>query len=284
MTRTLIITGATGSMGSAAVRAMSSEGYAVIMACRNMPKAEAVCRSILADNPSARLYPLQVDISLLGSVRSFVTSALTLISTENLELCGLFNNAGIINRDYRQTEEGFENTLATNFIGPALLTRLILPHLADNSHIVNMVSLTCRFGTVSENLFSRPAAEFSQLGTYSDTKLAMLLYTASLNQRLQSGSLPDVRATGIHVNASDPGVVNSNMISMGRWFDPLADALFRPFCKSPESGVRPAINALHSEGTGQYFKGNRHKPIPPGYLNHPLSDWLWEQTDSILNL
>lgn len=282
MTKSLIITGATGSMGSAAVRAMCYEGYAVIMACRNMTKAEAVCSNILKENPSARLYPIQVDISQTESVRTFAASALSLTRSETLELCGLFNNAGIINRTYRLTDEGYENTLATNFIGPSLLTRLILPHLTDGSHIVNMVSLTCRFGTVSSDLFNRPATKFSQLGTYSDTKLALLLYTSSLNQLLQAGSLPDVSATDIHINVSDPGVVNSNMISMGRWFDPLADALFRPFCKTPESGVLPALHALHSTETGHYFKGARNYPIPSRYTSHPLSDWLWEQTNTII--
>ena len=63
------------------------------------------------------------------------------------------------------------------------------------------------------------------------------------------------------VNATDPGIVNSNMITMGRWFDPLADMIFRPFCKSPAKGAIPAINAITSGLSGRYFLGNGSRTL-----------------------
>lgn len=278
MKGTIIVTGATGSMGAAAVRQLTDKGYSVIMACRNMEKADNVRKDIIVRNPSAAIYSLHLNLSDPDSIREFASTASALISDEGLELVGLFNNAGIINRSYGLTDNGIERTLATNYIGPYLLTRLLLPAMANDARIVNMVSLTCRYASVGQDLFDRPESRFSQLGTYADTKLALLLFSISLAGRL-SGN-----ARNIRVNVADPGIVNSNMLSMGCWFDPLADALFRPFCKSPEKGVQPAINALHTGSSLMYFKGNGCKPIPEKYKSHPDIEWLWNKTAELCSL
>ena len=278
MKGTIIVTGATGSMGAAAVRQLTDKGYSVIMACRNMEKADNVRKDIIVRNPSAAVYSLHLNLSDPDSIREFASTASALISDEGLELVGLFNNAGIINRSYGLTDNGIERTLATNYIGPYLLTRLLLPAMANDARIVNMVSLTCRYASVGQDLFDRPESRFSQLGTYADTKLALLLFSISLAGRL-SGN-----ARNIRVNVADPGIVNSNMLSMGRWFDPLADVLFRPFCKSPEKGVQPAINALHTGSSLMYFKGNGCKPIPEKYKSHPDIEWLWNKTAELCSL
>ena len=74
------------------------------------------------------------------------------------------------------------------------------------------------------------------------------------------------------------------MISMGKWFDPLADALFRPFCKSPEKGVRPALSALFSEFSGKYFVGQRVIDIPGRFVDQELEKRLWDETSGIIGL
>lgn len=252
-------------MGSVAVKACAGKGDRVIMACRNLQKAESVRADIMRSLPSADIEIASLDLSSMKSVRAFADSL------SSVRIDALFNNAGIINRHFQTTEDGFENTIATNYLGPFLLTSLLLPRMAPHASVVNMVSLTCRFGRVDSALLPGKH-RFSQLGTYSDTKLALLLFSIALSRR----------NPGLRVNVSDPGVVNSNMISMGRWFDGLADVLFRPFCKSPESGAAPALRALESVQNLEYFVGNTHKPIADRYLNHPYLDALWNETCELL--
>ena len=255
-------------MGAMAAKAVALRGDRVIMACRNMAKAEVVRRSIRDVIPDADISIARLNLSDMSSVRSFAAGL------EGVRIDALFNNAGIINRNFTTTADGFENTLATNYLGPYLLTRLITGNMPENANIVNMVSLTCRFGKVDGSLFSRGPESFSQLGTYSDTKLALLLFSVAL-----AGRMP-----GVHVNVADPGVVNSNMISMGRWFDPLADILFRPLCKSPEKGVAPALRALEYNGSLEYFAGRRHSRIHERYLGHTMVEELWNRTSDILKI
>ena len=125
------------------------------------------------------------------------------------------------------------------------MTEALLPHLESGSAVVNTISLTAFLSRLSEKDFRPDRSRFGQLRTYGKSKLAMLQYTRELAARR-----PDLR-----INATDPGIVDSNMITMGRWFDPLADLLFRPICKTPSQGAIPAINAITSPATARYFSG-----------------------------
>ena len=261
-----IVTGATGAMGAAAVEALASEGRAVLMACRNRAKAEAVRSGIISRVPDARLEIRELDLSSLDSVRQFAEGI------EPGSVNALFNNAGAISRGYGLTGDGLENSFAVNYFGPWLLTLLLTDKMPAGSRIVNMVSLTCRFVRITPDSL-RPAPEdFSQLGTYARSKRALLSFSQELSRRY-----PDFL-----INVADPGIVASNMIDLGHWYDPLADALFKPFCKSPASGVRPALSALTSDLTGHYFVGRSHHPIPHRYHTPHLDIALWNATGEIV--
>ena len=262
----IIVTGATGSMGAAATCSLAAKGCSVVMACRNMVNADAVREGILADLPEADIEILPLDLSSLESVRAFIDS----LGQEPVS--ALFNNAGTMNRTYSLTSDGLENTFSVNYFGPVLLTRSLLPKMPSDAMIVNMVSLSCRYVSIDEGSL-RPAPEdFSQLGTYARSKLAMLHFSQELARRFPE----------LHVNLADPWIVDSNMIALGRWFDPLTDILFRPFCKSPEEGVRPALAALGSDERNSYFVGRRCKGIPSRYSDPELDLRLWNATEAIL--
>jgi hypothetical protein len=81
---------------------------------------------------------------------------------------------------------------------------------------------------------------------------------------------------------ADPGIVNSNMIHMNRWFDPLADIFFRPFCNNPQKGAIPALNALQSQDTGLYYVGKDKKPVNKSYQSQQTVEWLWQTTEQLL--
>ena len=262
-----IVTGASGSMGAAAAEALARQGKTVVMACRNLQKAETVRTDILSRVSDAHLEIRQLELSSMASVRAFAAGF------GPGELDGLFNNAGVISRGYALTPEGLEHTFAVNYFGPFLLTNLLLPALAEGARIVNMVSLTCRFVSVSEASLRPAEKDFSRLGTYARAKRALLHSSQELARRH-----PELR-----VNVADPGVVNSNMITMGKWFDPLADKLFRPFCRKPEDGVKPALAALAAEDGGRYFVGHRADPIPARYCDPALESRLWTATEDMLN-
>lgn len=268
MQNSIIITGATGSIGAAAVRAMAQKGYPILMACRDMDKAEYLREELLSQIPSARLELAHLELSSLEEVRSFVASL------EGRRFAGLFNNAGTMNRHYTATADGLELTMEVNYIAPYLLTRLLEPQMEEGAHIVNMVSLSTKFASIGKDVLHKGAAGFGQLSSYSHSKIALLLFSLELARRYPR----------LKVNMSDPGIVDSDMIRLERWFDPLTDIIFRPFCNSPEKGARPAVNALLTQESGKYFVGRGFGEVPQRFATHELKEWLWDETEKLVSL
>ena len=266
--KVIIITGATGSMGIEATREMSRRGYTVIMACRNPGKAEAMRTQVIQTQPAANIEVHPLDLSSLASVRQFADNL------HERPIDALFCNAGMLAHSHSLSPDGYETDIATNYLGNALLCELIVPHMPQGSHIVNMVSLTTKYAHISPDWPHWKPSQFTRLGTYGSSKLALLYYTISLARRNPH----------LYVNVSDPGIVDSSMITMGKWYDPLADIFFRPFIKTPIQGVQPALSALQSTNTLRYYVGKKQDPISKRFQDSPLVETLWEQLRQIINI
>lgn len=277
----VILTGASGSIGLAAVKSLLSKDMPVIMACRNVKKATSQRDVLIKQFPHSEIEILELDLNSLSSIKLFSEN----IKSQGFKVNRLLNNAGIICRDFSVNEDGFETTVAVNYLGPVYLTKLMIPLMEDGFRIVNTVSVTRGVSKLDEHFFDLDKKKFSQLGTYGKSKYALFLSSLTLSENIKNGS----------VSLTDPGVVDSNMISMHRWFDPIADVLFRPFCKSPEKGAMPAVNALlwSAENSQQtidsnpdvrLFSGNKNKVISRKHYDNPIREWLWKETEAQLGI
>lgn len=254
-----IVTGATGAIGSSAVEQLRALGHTVIGTSRR------------TEHEGFR--PL--DISSPQSIEAFVQS----LEDDHIRIDGLLNNAGTMLRKYETTPKGFERTLATNYLGTYHLTRRLLPLMNPGAHVVCTISLSCYVARLDCNLFQPDPAHYSQVKTYANSKMAVMLFAEELHRR---------HGDHLTVHVSDPGIVNSRMIHLDRWFDSLADLIFRPFCKSPKQGAKPAINALlHPADESNpllLFRGNRHRAIPHRWEQPEMAKWLWDETSKRLQL
>ena len=175
------------------------------------------------------------------------------------------------------TEDGLERTVSVNYVGPYLLTRKLLPLMGAGSRIVNMVSCTYAIGKLDfPDFFLRGRkGSFWRIPIYSNTKLALTLFTLELAAR--------VRERGIVVNAADPGIVSTDIITMHMWFDPLTDILFRPFIRTPRQGAATAVSLLLDEEagkrTGTLNVSCRPKPLSDKFLHHSQMKELWRLTE-----
>lgn len=214
-----IITGADGGMGTEITRAVAKAGYQVIMACYNPQKAETVRACLIEETGNPNLEVMALDLASMQSVASFADRILE----RNLPVSLLMNNAGTMETGLHITVDGFERTVSVNYVGPYLLTRKLIPAMVRGARIVNMVSCTYAIGRIElPDFFHRgKVGEFWRIPVYSNTKLALLLFTIELSKLL--------RDKGITVNAADPGIVSTNIITMHKWFDPLTDIFFPAF-------------------------------------------------------
>ena len=267
--KTAIVTGANGGIGREITRGMVQRGYRVIMACRSREKAEEAACAIRCQ---AMTESIPLDLSSFESILGFVQQ----IKDRGIEIDALINNSGVMCKDFSTTRQGFEMSVGVNYVGTYLLTRLLLPLMESSGAIVNMISCTYKIGKVDEEFFSSDPQRHERFEAYSKSKLGLLLFTAELSRRLQGGSLK--------VNAADPGVVNTGMISMQRWYDPLADVFFRPFIKSPAKGALAAVRAAQEtvSTSGEIYYSKKIKAIPQKIWDHPFRERLWEMTEEAL--
>lgn len=268
-----IITGADGGMGTEITRAVAKAGYRVVMACYDLQRAETKRQMLMKDTGNHDIEIEFIDLASLKTVAAFADRMRE--SGEHVSL--LMNNAGTMETHRTVTEDGLERTVSVNYVGPYLLTRKLLPLMGEGSRIVNMVSCTYAIGTLDFPDFFRKGKKggFWRIPIYSNTKLALTLFTIDLSRR--------VRERGITVNAADPGIVSTDIITMHMWFDPLTDILFRPFIRTPRQGAATAISLLLDEETGKRtgtLNVSCHpKHLSDKYLHHRQMAELWARTE-----
>ena len=218
-----------------------------------------------------------LDLSNLQSVRDFVDQVKAKFDHINI----LMNNAGTLETGLHTTVDGLERTVAVNYVGPYLLTRLLLPLMGKGSRIVNMSSCSYILGKLTfPEFFTQGRKGFWQrILVYSNSKLAFTLFSLELAKR--------IKGQGITVNIADPGVVNTKIIHLQhRLLDPIADIFFRPFIRSPRQGADTAIHLMFDEGkegqTGTFCRSNKIVKLGDKYVHHKHMQMLWNETEKIV--
>ena len=142
---TVIITGASSGVGLYAALALAKRDWFVVMACRDVPKAEQAARAL--GIPKDRYAVMAIDLGSQQSVRDFVSA----FRRTGYPLHALVNNAAVYLprlEEPARSPEGYEISVATNHLGHFLLSRLLLSDLEQASHPApRLVTL----GTVTAN-------------------------------------------------------------------------------------------------------------------------------------
>ena len=271
-----IITGAGTGMGFEEAKAVAGKGFHTIMACHRPEAAEERRQEIVKATGNEHVEVVGIDLADLSSVRRFADE----IKARFQHLDLLMNNAGTLETGLHITQDNMERTVQVNYVGPYLLTRLLQPLMGNGSRIVNMVSLTYRVGNLDfPDFFQRGRkGSFWRIPIYSNSKLALTLFTFDLAERLKD--------KGITVNAADPGIVSTDIIRMHNFIDPLTDIFFRPFIRTPRQGADTAIRLLLDEDkatqTGTFNRSGRIIDVGDKFAHHKQMRELWEKTDAIV--
>ena len=271
-----IITGADGGMGYEETKAVAEQGFHTIMACYCPKTAEEKRKKLVEETGNNNIEVIGIDLANLASVKAFAEK----VKERFAHLDLLMNNAGTMETGRHMTVDGLERTVSVNYVGPYLLTRLLLPLMGQGSRIVNMASLVYCVGHLDfPDFFTRGRkGAFWRIPVYSNTKLAITLFTLYLASRLKD--------KGITVNASDPGIVDTEIIRMQMFFDPLTDLFFRPFIRTPRQGADTAIHLLldedKAEQTGTFNRSNHIVKLSEKYLHHKQMSELWQKTEDVV--
>ena len=189
--RTIVITGANSGVGFETAKVLAQRGAAVVLACRDLDKADRAAARIQAAAPRANVTTLRLDLASLASVREAASELRS--SHPRLDL--LINNAGVMRPPYTRTEDGFELQFGTNHLGHFAFTGLVLDRLlaVPGSRIVTVSSPGHRRGRIDFDEL-QSIQRYRPMAAYAQSKLANLLFTYGPAAAAHRGQGTDRRA------------------------------------------------------------------------------------------
>ncbi len=269
-----LITGATSGIGKATAKELASQGAILVLPIRDAMKGDALRDEIMEQTPNARLDFMHCDLASFESIRSFVKAFKK--KYKNLHI--LINNAGVWETKRNESKDGIERNFAVNHLAPFLLTNLLIDTLKSSApaRIITVSSEAHRQGDIyfDDLEFKK---KFSSLKAYSQSKLANILFTKKLSQKL--------KGSGVTANCLHPGVVASNLFEK---MPKVITAIMKIFMISTEKGAQTTIYLATSEEvktiSGEYFSKSRRKKPSSVALRQDIADRLWQISEKYVGI
>lgn len=240
----------------------------MFVASRSEEKTRPVLDQIVAETGNSAVEFLALDLGDLASVRSCADEFLR----SGAPLHGLINNAGLAGQR-GMTQSGFELTFGTNYVGPFLLTGLLLERIRESApaRIVNVSSIGHYRATgIDYEAVRQPTKSFTAMPEYYVSKLGNVLHAQELARRLDG--------EGVTTYALHPGTIASDIWRRVPW--PLRPLMKRPM-RSPADGARTSLYCATSPElateSGQYYDDCTRKQ-PSAVATPELGAELWERS------
>ncbi len=244
----VLVTGANSGMGKATAARLADMGAKVVMLCRNRSRGEQALNELML--VPGRDFDLMIcDLGKKKSIQDFVSD----FKEKYDHLDVLINSAGVITLDRQETADHMELQFGVNHIGHFMLTMLLLDWVekSEEGRIVVLSSGAHKVGRIHFNDYNLNKG-YNVIKSYSQSKLANLLFVRELSRRLQE------KGSRVIVNAAHPGAVATDLgVDRKTEFGRSVVRLLKPFFQTPEQGARTAIflatdpSVAHT--TGLYF-------------------------------
>ncbi len=265
--RICLVTGATHGIGLETARALAASGATVLVHGRDLNRAGAVAQELARATGNPRVRGVQADFARLADVRRLAAE----LDASLPRLDVLVNNAGMMSATRASSAEGYDLTFAVNHLAPFLLTNLLRAKLTASgaARIVVVASAAHRRARLDfDDLMNTRVSGL--LPAYARSKLANILFTRALAQRL--------RDSAVTANALHPGFVNSHLFHATPWLRWLLGP-FGLLMRTPAQGAASSIYLASSPQvaavSGAYYEHGR--PVEPSAAAQNAADGerLW---------
>jgi len=209
---------------------------------RNLDRGRAAASAIREWRAGASVDVVELDLADLASVRRCADAVRSRLQRIDL----LVNNAGIRCRWLLHTVDGFELVFGTNHLGHFALTGHLLPIIlaTPQARVVTVASMANGGGQIDfQNLDG--SKHYSETQSYSQSKLANLLFAYELERRLEASGAEQISV------ACHPGwaATNIDVTPAGQTEPPLyrvVQAVTQRIAPTAEAGSRPIVCAATS--------------------------------------
>ncbi|XP_033757001.1 retinol dehydrogenase 12-like [Pecten maximus] len=277
--KTVIITGCNTGIGLETAKELSARGARVIMACRDMAKANKASDIVKKFSGNTDVSVQRLDLASLDSVRKFADT----INDNEERVDILINNAGLMLFSRLESDDGYEMQFAVNHLGHFLLTYLLLSKIKKSApaRIINVSSNAHSKGKINfDDINSKK--DYSILTAYPQSKLANILFTKELSRRLHG--------TGVTTYTLHPGVINTEISRYVKaWMTPPLFLFMRPFfifLKTPVQGAQTTLHCALDENldnvSGKYFSDCVQKQPSKAALDMENAERLWRISEEMV--
>jgi retinol dehydrogenase 12 len=268
--QTILVTGGNTGIGRVTATELAARGDRVYLAARSRDKGEAAVAQIRASTGSDTVFYLPLDLADLESVRACAAG----FAAAGEPLHVLVNNAGVAGRR-DLTRQGFELMFGVNHLGHFALTNALLDVLRASApaRVVTVASdVHYSAPGIDFETLRRPARGITGMREYGVSKLANVLFSAELGQRLDG--------TGVTTYALHPGVVASDMWRRVPW--PVRPLITRRMISVTE-GARTSLycaTAPELAGVSGRYYDTCAERAPSRVATPELSRALWEHSEA----
>ena len=273
-----LVTGGTNGIGKATAQALAQMGATVVIVGRDTQKAVQVTKEIQAASGNQNVDWLLADLSSQQDIRRLAAE----FKSRYSQLHVLINNAGGTFMTRQLSVDGIEMTFALNHLAYFLLTNLLLDTIKASSpaRIVSVSSDAHSGGKIEfDNL--QGERSYSGIGPYGTSKLANILFTTELANRLEG--------TGVTVNVLHPGLVSTGFGKNNPGLIMKIMGVVIPLiARSPEKGAKTSIYLVSSPAvqniTGEYFVDCKVTQPAPQAADSAVARKLWDVSAEMVHL
>jgi NAD(P)-dependent dehydrogenase (short-subunit alcohol dehydrogenase family) len=256
--KTIVITGANSGIGFESARLLYQQNARIILACRNVDKAEAAIRKIRNNTSPGILEVVALDLADLASVKN---AAAEIHKRLPKGLDVLINNAGVMALPRSETKDGFEMQFGTNHLGHFALTAQLYDLVKKKKgRIVTLSSIAHKGAKFNFNDIMGKS-NYSRWFAYKQVKLANLVFALELQRRIHKAGDP-VQSIPVHPGVSETNLGTAPIEQSGmNWLKPVQTLVNKTLCQSAEQGAWSSVfAAAHPLAKGGVYYG-------PAYVN-----------------
>jgi NAD(P)-dependent dehydrogenase (short-subunit alcohol dehydrogenase family) len=270
-----LVTGSSRGIGYYTAYGLAQMGAQVIIVSHHKGRCETAVEKIKnkTGNDLVRYYV--ADLSALDEIRHLAEK----VKQDIQKLDVLINNVGGWYPKRQETVDGIELTFALNHLSYFLLTGLLLDllHSAPNARIINVTSDAHRTARKIEFNNLEFSDRYKSFAAYAQSKLANLLFTYELAERLSHKS--------ITVNAVHPGLVRSEFYSDFGFVGKVINLFISMFGKNSMEGADTPIYVASSpelkEVSGKYFVDRQKKNSSNLSYDQSTAQRLWQISEEM---
>ena len=286
--KTFLITGTTSGTGYEAARILLAKGATVVMLNRNNTKAANTIATLKQEvGDTVNVSNIEMDLASLASVRKAAAEVLKTVP----RIDALMLNAAIAQVPQQQlTVDGFESQLGVNHYGNFLLQGLLFPLVEQsNGRIVTVGSEGYKMGikTIQFNDMNWDH-NYNPNSVYSQSKLAQIMTTYELHDRLKKAGKTNVKTYACHPGASRTSLIKTSGSLMTRFMWQLMK--LSPFVQSAEKGAYPELmcatepdldqTAFYGPTGRNYWTGPVGEcTLEPHAKNKEVMEQLWKVSE-----